>query len=120
MPHGYCYLWNPSLVWLHVVSDALIALAYFSIPVTLIYFIYKRRDLPFHWMFVSFGMFILACGATHTMEVWTIWPHSPEPRMPIRVCCPGRQISTAYATALSDNYIRPKPNFTCEREHSWV
>jgi PAS domain-containing protein len=24
-------------------------------------------------MFVSFGMFILACGATHIMEVWTLW-----------------------------------------------
>src|SRR6266849_2387380 len=73
MPHGYCYLWKPGLVWLHVVSDALIALAYFSIPVTLIYFIRKRRDLPFNWMFVSFGMFILACGTTHMMEVWTLW-----------------------------------------------
>jgi PAS domain S-box-containing protein len=73
MPHGYCYLWKPGLVWLHVLSDALIAMAYFSIPVTLVYFIRKRRDLPFHWMFVSFGMFILACGATHTMEVWTLW-----------------------------------------------
>jgi PAS domain S-box-containing protein len=73
MPHGYCYLWKPGLVWLHVLSDALIALAYFSIPVTLVYFIRRRRDLPFHWMFVSFGMFILACGATHTMEVWTLW-----------------------------------------------
>ena len=73
MPHGYCYLWKPGLVWLHVVSDTLIALAYFSIPVTLVYFIRKRRDLPFHWMFVSFGMFILACGTTHSMEVWTLW-----------------------------------------------
>jgi hypothetical protein len=45
MPHGYCYMWKPGLVWLHVVSDSLIALAYFSIPFTLIYFIRKRRDL---------------------------------------------------------------------------
>src|SRR5580658_2631259 len=73
MPHGYCYLWKPGLIWLHAVSDSLIALAYFSIPVTLIYFIRKRRDLPFNWMFVSFGMFILACGTTHIMEVWTLW-----------------------------------------------
>jgi formate hydrogenlyase transcriptional activator len=72
-PHGHCYLWHSGLVGLHVVSDAFIALAYFSIPVTLIYFIRKRRDLPFNWMFVSFGMFILACGATHIMEVWTLW-----------------------------------------------
>jgi PAS domain S-box-containing protein len=73
MPHGYCYLWRAGLVWLHVASDVLIALAYFSIPATLIYFIRKRQDLPFNWMFVSFGMFILACGATHVMEVWTLW-----------------------------------------------
>lgn len=73
MPHGYCYLWNGRLVWLHVFSDALIALAYLSIPITLVYFIRKRRDLPFHWMFVCFGVFILACGATHIMEVWNLW-----------------------------------------------
>jgi PAS domain S-box-containing protein len=73
MPHGYCYLWNPGLVWLHVVSDSLIALAYFSIPISLVYFIRKRRDLPFNWIFVYFGVFILACGATHMMEVWNLW-----------------------------------------------
>jgi signal transduction histidine kinase len=73
MPHGYCYLWRPGLVWLHLVSDALIALAYFSIPFTLIYFVRKRRDVPFNWMFACFGMFILACGATHAMEIWTLW-----------------------------------------------
>jgi hypothetical protein len=40
-PHGYCYLWNTGLVWLHVVSDVLIALAYFTIPVTLVWFVRK-------------------------------------------------------------------------------
>ena len=73
MPHGYCYLWNTGLVWLHLVSDALIALSYFSIPVTLVYFIRKRRDLPFSWIFVCFGVFILACGATHAVEIWNLW-----------------------------------------------
>jgi PAS domain S-box-containing protein len=73
MPHGYCYMWDPGLVWLHVVSDSLIALSYLSIPFTLGYFVRKRRDLPFHWMFACFGIFILACGATHAIEVWTLW-----------------------------------------------
>jgi PAS domain S-box-containing protein len=73
MPHGFCYLWNPGLVWLHLISDTLIAASYLSIPITLIYFIRKRRDLPFHWMFVCFGVFIVACGATHMMEIWNIW-----------------------------------------------
>ena len=72
-PHGYCYLWNPGLVWLHVVSDVLIAIAYFSIPVTLVWFVRKRRDLPFSWMFGLFGLFIVACGTTHVMEVWNLW-----------------------------------------------
>ncbi|HEU4731996.1 MAG TPA: PAS domain S-box protein [Kofleriaceae bacterium] len=73
MAHGHCYLWRPGVVWLHVASDALIALAYATIPFTLFHFARKRRDLPFHWMFVCFGVFIIACGATHGMEIWTLW-----------------------------------------------
>src|SRR4051794_18337050 len=45
MPHGHCYLWNPGILWVHILSDALIATAYFSIPCTLVYFIRKRKDL---------------------------------------------------------------------------
>src|SRR5579863_6136243 len=73
MPHGNCYLWTPSLIGLHVVSDSLIALSYLSIPITLVHFTRKRRDIPFSWIFLSFGAFIVACGGTHMMEVWTIW-----------------------------------------------
>jgi signal transduction histidine kinase len=73
MPHGHCYFWKPEIVWLHVVSDALITLAYYSIPVILFMLVRKRRDLPFHWMFIMFGAFILGCGTTHLMEIWTLW-----------------------------------------------
>jgi hypothetical protein len=59
MPHGYCYQWNPSILWLHVVSDTLITLSYYFIPLVLIYFVRKRHDLPFNRMFVMFGVFIL-------------------------------------------------------------
>ena len=72
-PHGYCLSWDPGLVWLHVISDALIFLSYLSIPFTLIYFVRRRRDLPFNWMFVCFGVFIVACGFTHALEIWTLW-----------------------------------------------
>jgi PAS domain S-box-containing protein len=76
IPHGHCYLWKPGLVGLHLVSDSLIALAYYSIPLTLVYFVRQRRDLPFSWIFLLFGAFIIACGTTHMMEVWTLWhPH---------------------------------------------
>jgi len=73
IPHGHCYLWKPGLVWLHVVSDSLIALAYYSIPLMLVYFVRKRKDLPFDWIFLLFGAFIVACGTTHVMEIWTLW-----------------------------------------------
>jgi signal transduction histidine kinase len=71
--HGHCYLWQPELVWLHIIGDGAIALAYFSIPVTLIYFVSKSKDIPFNWIFWLFGAFIIACGAGHIMDIWTIW-----------------------------------------------
>ncbi|PZV16622.1 MAG: PAS domain-containing sensor histidine kinase [Leptolyngbya sp.] len=73
IPHGHCYLWKPGLVWLNITSDALIAIAYYSIPITLFYFVKRRRDLPFNWIFLLFGAFIVACGTTHLMDVWTLW-----------------------------------------------
>ncbi len=73
MPHGYCLFWTTPLVWLHVVSDVLITLAYYSIPIALTYFVRKREDLAFNWMFLMFGAFIFACGTTHLMAVWTLW-----------------------------------------------
>ena len=73
MGHGYCYLWKPEIVWLHAISDSTIMLSYYLIPLALVYFVRKRRDLPFHWMFLMFGIFIFGCGTTHLMEVWTLW-----------------------------------------------
>jgi two-component sensor histidine kinase len=73
MPHGMCFLWRPELIWLHAISDTLIALAYYSIPLVLVYFVWRRKDLVFRSVFVLFGVFILACGTTHVMGVWTLW-----------------------------------------------
>jgi PAS domain S-box-containing protein len=72
-PHGFCYAWNSHLLWLHVISDLLIAYSYFAIPVILLWFIRKRSDIPFGWLFALFGAFIVACGATHVLEVWNLW-----------------------------------------------
>lgn len=73
LPHGVCYQWQPNLIRLHLISDSLIGLAYTAIPLIMMSFIRRRTDLPFNWMFVLFGIFIVACGATHWMEVWTLW-----------------------------------------------
>ncbi|MBE9039412.1 GAF domain-containing protein, partial [Oscillatoriales cyanobacterium LEGE 11467] len=73
MPHGHCYLWQTPLVGLHVVSDLLIAIAYFSIPAMLVYFVLNRPDIPFFKFFILFGAFIILCGVGHLLEIWTLW-----------------------------------------------
>ena len=73
LPHGFCFLWQSGLLWLHVVSDAVIALAYYSIPVSLIYLLRKRRGTPYDWVLAMFGVFIVFCGTTHVLEIVNIW-----------------------------------------------
>lgn len=76
VPHGQCYLWQPTLVALHGISDSLIAIAYYIIPIGLVYFVRQRSDLPYPIVFWLFSAFIVACGTTHLLEVWTLWhPH---------------------------------------------
>ncbi len=73
MPHGVCFRWDPVLLWLRAGSDALIALAYFSILITLIAFVRRRGDLPFAGIFWMFGAFIVACGFTHVFGLLNLW-----------------------------------------------
>ena len=80
MPHGHCYLWQPGTMWLNVGSDALIAAAYFVIPFSIYDFVRRRTsDIPFRGIFLMFAAFILLCGSTHLMEIWTVW--NPDYRL---------------------------------------
>ena len=73
IPHGHCFLWTPSLLWTYVLSDSVIAASYYSIPVALWYFATKRQDLPYRWVFILFGIFVIACGTTHLFAILVIW-----------------------------------------------
>ena len=73
MPHGHCFLWEPQILWLHVLSDLGIAAAYFSIPAAIVYFVSRRRDFPFKGLLVLYGSFILLCGSTHLFGIWVLW-----------------------------------------------
>ncbi len=85
MPHGMCYLWEPDLLWLHVVSDLATGLSYWAIPPTLLVLVvrarrevpggaqYTSRGLPHEWIFFMFGLFIVACGTTHFFAAWNVW-----------------------------------------------
>ena len=72
MPHGYC-LRLPEVIWLHEISDLVIAFSYFLIPLALIYLVRVRRDLVYPWMFSLFGLFIVSCGTTHVLSVIVLW-----------------------------------------------
>ena len=72
-PHGLCLLWDPELLLIHIASDAVIAISYFSIPFALTYFVLRRRDLEFGWVFWAFALFITACGFTHGFSILTLW-----------------------------------------------
>ena len=72
-PHGWCYLWEPPLVALHVGSDALTALAYFAIGTSLAMLVRRRRDLPFGVLFALSGAFIFLCGLTHLASILVVW-----------------------------------------------
>lgn len=74
LPHEVCYVQQPKLIWLHVISDLLIGVAYVCISSTLAYLVYRAsKDIPFHWVFLAFGLFIVSCGFTHFMEVIVVW-----------------------------------------------
>jgi PAS domain S-box-containing protein len=95
LPHLYCYLGKPGLVWTHVIADSLIGLSYVMISGTLVYLVHRgRHDIPFHWMFLAFGSFIVACGGTHFMEVVTIW-------VPVYVLSASVKIVTALVSVVT-------------------
>lgn len=75
-PHGFCLMWRPDVFWLHVVSDSVIALAYFSIPAVLLVYAFRRKSVPNRGLLFMFSAFVLACGVTHLFGIWTMWfPH---------------------------------------------
>ena len=73
LPHGYCFTWTPGLLWSMVGADAVIAAAYFSIPLALMSYIRRRGESALNWVAWLFIIFIFSCGITHIMDIWTIW-----------------------------------------------
>ena len=72
-PRWQCGTWTEAHGWLHILSDLGTWSAYFAIPCLLVYFVLRRRDVPFRAIFWLFGAFILACGTTHLMEAIIFW-----------------------------------------------
>ncbi len=73
LPHGHCFLWKPSLLWLHGLSDGFIGLAYYAISFQLLHLVRRGRNLQFRLIYGLFAAFIVVCGTTHLLDVWTLW-----------------------------------------------
>jgi chemotaxis family two-component system sensor kinase Cph1 len=74
LPHGLSFAGHEGLLWLHVAADALTALAYFMIPMTLVYFLRRRQGaLSFGWAISLFAAFILLCGTSYVLGLITLW-----------------------------------------------
>ena len=85
-PHGMCLAWQPGIMWTKGGADQLIAISYYIISAEIVYIFLKTKRLPFlrytpagkvvvTWEALWFGAFILGCGATHQMDVITLWFH---------------------------------------------
>ncbi len=109
LPHGFCYLWNKPLLYTHLWSDLLIGVSYVVISFALAALVHRaRRDIPFSAAFVAFGLFIITCGLTHFMEVWTLWE-------PVYWLSGGVKVVTAaasVATAVAMPFMLPRVHAT--------
>ncbi|NEX63069.1 ATP-binding protein [Noviherbaspirillum galbum] len=103
MPHGHCYLWIPSILWTHVISDLLIGTAYVGISFIL-YILVRRIRLPFSPVFIAFGLFIGLCGMTHFMSVWTVW----NPDYVLDGLVKAATAVASVATAIGLVFVRPQ------------
>lgn len=76
MPHAVCWSQDQNLIWTMVITNSITFLSYFALCVTLFYLAKKTRGaVARDWAFflIGFGIFIVACGSTHLLEVITTW-----------------------------------------------
>lgn len=99
LPHRYCYLGQPWLIWSNVTMDALIAASYVLIFSCLFWIAGRLRRFPeiraFLWVFIAFGLFIVACALTHLMEVVTVWWPLYRVSVAFKILCAASSVSTA-------------------------
>lgn len=95
MPHGMCYQWLPEVLWMHVISDLIIAIAYYSIPLALAIMIYRQGQFPFKWVVGLFAAFILLCGTTHIIGIVIVWDPIYRVQGILKLLTAGVSIATA-------------------------
>ncbi|MBT8422348.1 MAG: hypothetical protein KJP03_04435 [Gammaproteobacteria bacterium] len=117
MPHGVCYMWDPAILWTNVISDSLIALAYFSIPGAILYFLRRRTDISLAVVGWLFAAFIVLCGTTHLVGIWTIWNGDYGVQGLVKAATAMVSVLTATSVwLLMPKALALPSNFTLQRE----
>ncbi len=66
--------WSREVFWTNVLSDIILAIAYFSIPIAVLYFFwFRRNDYSFRSIYVLFAFFLTASGAVYLIDVLVLW-----------------------------------------------
>jgi signal transduction histidine kinase len=73
LPRAQSFDWDPSLLWTETSSNILFGGSYFLIAATLIYLSIRLKDLPFHSMYMTFGIFMLGGSVVSFLDAWTVW-----------------------------------------------
>src|SRR3954451_17791371 len=73
MPHGFCLLWQPELLALHIVGDGATGLAYLSVSLAIVSFLRRKPYFEYRWVACLFAGFIVLCGLSHFASVIMLW-----------------------------------------------
>lgn len=96
-PRAICVNQDQAIIWTHIIGDVGIILAYYSIPLALLYFLWRRRDVAFHWIFVMFAFFIMSCGTAHIFGITAFWWPTYRAEGLAKMITAGISLSTAAA-----------------------
>jgi len=90
------YRSTPSVLWMHVISNAILALVFFAIPFVLVYITRRRRDLRFDSLIACGSVFVVACGLIHVAQIWNAWHTHYWIESAIRVFAALASLPTAF------------------------
>lgn len=70
----HCGEWSNFHGWMYIISDLMIWLAYFTMPLIIIKYVRRKKAIvKFRRVYMLFAAFILLCGTTHFLDATMFW-----------------------------------------------
>ena len=117
-PRWNCGYWSDFHGWLYIISDLLIWVAYFLIPLIILnYLNRKKAKLRYNSAYVYFAAFILLCGATHFLDAMMFWVPMYRFNTVVRFATAFVSLATLYhLVKILPRAFQEKTNIELERE----